>query len=68
VGGKDAGYKPMFIKHESEPHWWIQGPNDEVIDITADQFLTPVPYEKGIGKGFLTKKPSKRTQKLLAKL
>jgi len=68
VGGKAAGFKPMFIKHEGQPHWWIQSPRNKVIDITADQFLNPVPYHRSRGKGFLTKIPSKRTQRLLSKL
>lgn len=65
AGGKAAGFKPMFVKHEGQPHWWIQGPNKEVIDITAKQFFTPISYCKSIGKGFLTKQPSKRAKKLL---
>lgn len=65
LGGKDAGYKPMFIKHEGEPHWFLSGPNGEIIDATAEQFSTPVPYEKAIGKGFLTSKPSARAQEVI---
>lgn len=59
--------KPMFVRHEGEPHWFLKY-GDDVIDITATQFKTPVPYDKAIGKGFLTNKPSKRCQILLDKV
>jgi len=65
LGGKDAGFKPMNLKHEGAQHWWLVGPDGEVIDATADQFKTPVPYDQGRGRGFLTKQPSKRAQKLI---
>lgn len=65
LGGKEAGYKPMFVKHEGEPHWFLEGPNGTRLDITAGQFKTPVPYEKAVGKGFLTAKPSARAQTVI---
>jgi len=64
LGGKDMGYKPMFIRYLDEPHWFlcsIWG----IIDATAEQFSEPVPYEKARGRGFLTKKPSKRAEEVL---
>jgi hypothetical protein len=64
VGGKKAGYKPMTITHEGVVHWYLLGPGG-VVDLTAGQFDTPVPYEHGRGRGFLTKQPSKRAQKLM---
>ena len=64
-GGKEAGFKPMHIKHEGVSHWWVQGPKGEVIDITAAQFKTAVVSENSRGKGFLTRNPSKRAQKLI---
>jgi len=36
-----------------------------VIDPTAGQFSTPVPYDRARGRGFLTKTPSKRAQILI---
>lgn len=60
--------KPMFIRHEGQPHWFLKDDNNKIIDITASQFKTPIPYEKAIGKGFLTKKPSKRCQILLGRI
>ena len=61
-GGKAAGFKSMHISHEGASHWWLKGPNGEIYDLTADQFKTVVPYEKGDYVGFLTAQPSKRAQ------
>lgn len=68
LGGKDAGWKPMFIRHEGEPHWFIQNEQGIILDPTASQFSTPVPYEDAKGMGFLTRQPSKRAQVLLERL
>lgn len=65
LGGKKAKITPMFSYHEGLPHWWLKGPKGELWDLTASQFKTPVPYEQGIGRGFLTKYPSKRACKLM---
>jgi hypothetical protein len=61
MGGARSGWKPMHIRHEGSPHWYLEGPKG-VIDITKAQFNTPVPYHLGKGKGFLTKAPSKRAR------
>jgi len=46
-------------------HWWLKDGCGKIIDITAAQYidfgLIP-PYNNGVGRGFLTKLPSKRTQ------
>ncbi len=68
LGGKRAGWKPMFIRHEGEPHWFLVNHYGRVLDITASQFVTPVPYARGIGKGFLTKKPSARARIVIARV
>ena len=65
LGGKKAGYTPMFIKHEGAPHWFLRGPDGEYIDPTEGQFETPVPHEDGTPKGFLTKQPSARAQTVI---
>jgi hypothetical protein len=65
LGGKAAGWKPMFVSHEGAPHWFLQGPNGERLDITASQFRTAVPYDKAKGKGFLTDKPSARARTVI---
>ena len=77
LGGKAAGYTPMFIRHEGAPHWFLRTPEGKVLDITATQFRTPVPYTQGRGKGFQTPRrdprtgvqlPSKRAQTLIARV
>lgn len=68
LGGKAAGLTPMRITHEGVSHWYLRWEtcgSTFYIDPTSSQFITPVPYENGIGCGFLTKQPSKRAQVLL---
>jgi hypothetical protein len=60
-GGKAAGLHAVNLKHEGVSHWWVED-NERIVDITAAQFSSQVPYEKGRRRGFLTKKPSKRAQ------
>lgn len=56
-------YASYYILHENEPHWFLKDRlSGEIFDPTYKQFKTPVPYDKGIGKGFLTKRQSKRTR------
>ena len=66
--GKELGYKPYFIRHEEKPHWFLKNSNGKILDLTSDQFKTPVCYNRGIGKGFLTKNPSKRAQAIIGKV
>jgi hypothetical protein len=62
-------WKPCNISHEGSPHWYLMNKRTgEKLDPTAGQFKTPVPYELGKGKGFLTKLPSKRAMELLRRL
>jgi hypothetical protein len=68
LGGRSAGLTPMNIKHEGVQHWFLLCGKGMVIDVTADQFDTPVPYDQARGRGFLTKKPSKRAQILLERI
>lgn len=69
LGGKPCGWKPMFIKHENQSHWFIKNiKTNIVIDITEKQFKSKIFYDKAIGKGFLTKKPSKRAKELMKRI
>lgn len=61
-----GAYKPMNMKHEGVQHWFlIRLVDNEVVDLTADQFQTEPDYTQAVGRGFLTKQPSKRAQLLL---
>lgn len=60
--------RPHFIRHEGQPHWYLVYGDGHVLDYTAEQFATPVPYHKGKGKGFLTKAPSKRARLVMERL
>jgi len=64
AGGRRAGLTPVQQRHEGVSHWWVRGPEGQVYDPTAAQFETPVPYDEGRGRGFLTKRPSKRARQL----
>jgi hypothetical protein len=67
-GGKATGLTPMSIQHEGGPHWWIRDAQGRDIDLTAEQFATPVPYDRGVGKGFLTREPSARARAVIARV
>lgn len=67
-GGKRAGLKPMFVKHEGAPHWFIVDASGIVTDLTAGQFRTPVPYHLAKGKGFLTAAPSARAAEVIRRV
>lgn len=56
--------RPRFVRHEGAPHWFLTD-GERIIDPTASQFLTPVPYDLARGKGFLTARPSKRAKRLI---
>ncbi len=72
LGGKKAGLVPHTVRHENGTHWYLVKRAqvgfetvETVIDPTRAQFATRPPYENGRGRGFLTKKPSKRAIKLM---
>jgi len=60
--------KVYNIKHENSTHWFLKDDNNNIIDITKDQFKKPVPYQKAKRGFFLTKTPSKRSLKLIDKV
>lgn len=74
LGGKRAGYRPHFVKHEGDTHWYLvlDIPSKEgkriVIDPTASQFKAPPPYQFGRACGFLTKRPSKRAREMMKRM
>jgi len=60
LGGKSVGLKPMNVRVMGVSHWFLQAADGQIFDLTADQFELPVPYASARGRGFLTKKASKR--------
>lgn len=72
LGGKKAGYVPHRLRHEGDVHWYLvhraTGEGDMIIDPTVSQFKTRPDYSKGVGAGFLTKKPSKRARDMMRRL
>jgi hypothetical protein len=65
LGGKDAGWTPMNIRHEGDSHWFLRDDQGHTLDPTHEQFKTPVPYNEARGKGFLTREPSRRAQTII---
>lgn len=67
MGGRESGLTPMTIRHEGGVHWYLRM-DGEYLDATADQFETPVPYDQGTGRGFLTRQPSKRAAEVIRRV
>lgn len=65
LGGKAAGYVPMSMKHGHETHWFLRHESGLILDPTVSQFKTKPDYRKGRGRGFLTRRPSRRAQLLM---
>jgi hypothetical protein len=68
AGGAASGLTPQVIRHEGASHWYLRGADGQIIDLTAGQFQTPVPYAQGRGCGFLTRQPSKRAALVIARV
>ena len=69
LGGPQGEWMPQFIRHESEPHWFLRHRRTgAVLDLTASQFQTSVPYAKGRRQAFLTSGPSRRAQVVIARV
>jgi hypothetical protein len=60
--------KPMFIRHEGEPHWYLEVEGVGVVDPTVGQFSLTPNYADGRGKGFLTSSLSKRALTLVKRM
>ena len=74
VGGREKGWLPCVMSHAcwpdgldpGETHWFIRNrETGQVLDPTAGQFETGVPYRLGKGCGFLTKLPSRRARTII---
>ena len=69
LGGSDSGFKPMVVHFQNDTHWFLrQISTNRDVDLTADQWEEPVPYQLAKGCGFLTKTPSRRAQVLLLRV
>jgi hypothetical protein len=68
LGGYNSSYRPANVKHEGVQHWYLIHNDSAILDLTAAQFKTPIPYHRGRKRGFLTKHPSKRAQILLSRI
>lgn len=69
TGSEMSQWKPCSVLHEGEVHWYLKNKlTGEIMDITSDQFNTPVPYQNGRYRAFLTKFPSHRCQILMGRI
>ena len=69
LGGRGAGWKPMRMPIQGDTHWFlINTITGQRLDATASQFEVLPNYDKAIGSGFLTRKPSKRAAELMRRL
>lgn len=67
--GAKTLWTPGTLKHEGDTHWVLRNrQSGKIVDITAKQFTTVPDYDSFRGRGFLTKKPSKRTKFLINKI
>jgi hypothetical protein len=68
LGGRAAGWTPMQVHHEGDSHWFLRHDSGLILDATVSQFKTPVPYVQARGRGFLTRRPSRRAQQMMRQL
>jgi hypothetical protein len=55
----------MNMQHEGVSHWFLKSQVGRIVDITAEQFIKVPDYSRAVGRGFLTKYPSKRAKQLI---
>jgi len=68
-GPNRSPWRPLHVEHEGQPHWFLKHRvTGEILDLTAAQFGTPVPYDEAQRKGFLTRQPSKRCRVLVSRM
>jgi len=55
------GYRPHVMKTGGDDtHWFLRGPDGEVIDLTDDQFDERLDYSEGKPQNFMTREVSQR--------
>ena len=66
LGGMDSDWRPQYMRHEGVSHWFLLNKSTgSIIDLTVWQFANFPDHSKAVGKGFLTKEPSKRAQRVI---
>lgn len=73
LGGKKSGLTPMVARIPGgETHWWLRGPDGEIMDPTAEQFGSrslPAIYASGHGCGFQSPRGiSKRAEEVIRRM
>lgn len=72
LGGPPSGWFPVRGRDgDGIVHWWLQNRHGEVLDPTADQYLSvnkEPPYANGVPGGFLTREPSKRARDIMGRV
>ena len=68
LGGRAAGWTPMQMRWAGDSHWFLKHKNGTIIDPTSKQFTMLPDYHLARGRGFLTKKPSKRAAALMERI
>ena len=68
MGGKAAGWTPMSLRHEGDTHWFLRHASGTIVDPTVQQFRTKPDYTQARGRGFLTRRPSKRAAALMERM
>jgi hypothetical protein len=69
LGGKSAGWQPMFMRHEGDSHWFLNNEQTgQRLDATVSQFKETPDYAQAKRAAFLTVTPSKRAQALMQQL
>ncbi len=69
AGGKKARLRPWRLKTSDDTwHWWLVEGDGRVIDLTVSQFAEAPSYECGTRASFLSKRPSARARKVMARV
>jgi len=70
-GGYESGWTVWRVRHEGGVHWFLKDPRGAIVDPTASQFRTPVPYERATRSAWISSRPSPgpdaRTRAVLAR-
>lgn len=66
LGGKDAGWKPINMRHEGDSHWFLKHKSGLILDPTTWQFEHEPDHSQAVGRGFQTKNPSERAVRMIS--